>query len=36
MLVRMLHRFTDAHYETEYPLVSSIYRRIDRKEQVLI
>ncbi len=36
MLVRMLHRFTDAHYETEYPLVSSIYRRIDRKELLVI
>lgn len=36
MLVRMLHRFTDEDYETKYPLVSSIYRCIDRKEILVI
>ena len=36
MLVRMLHRFTDDKYETALPLVSSIYRRIDRKEIIIV
>ena len=36
MLVRMLHRFTDAAYENIYPLVSGIYRRIDRKEMLVL
>lgn len=30
-VVRVLHRFTDARYTGEYPLVSSIYRGITRK-----
>ncbi|MFW2176765.1 MULTISPECIES: [protein-PII] uridylyltransferase [unclassified Moraxella] len=36
MLIRMLHRFTDDNYESQYPLVSSIYRRIDRKEILVL
>lgn len=36
MLIRMLHRFTDANYENTYPLVSAIYRRIDRKEMLVL
>ena len=36
MLIRMLHRFTDAAYESTYPLVSGIYRRIDRKEMLVL
>lgn len=36
MLVRMLHRFTDDNYETIFPLVNGIYRRIDRKEILIL
>ena len=36
MLIRMLHRFTDDQYQTIYPLVSELYRRIDRKEILVI
>lgn len=36
MLIRVLHRFTDDQYEAMFPLVSSIYRRIDRKEILVL
>lgn len=36
MLIRVLHRFTDDKYEAQLPLVSSIYRRIDRKEILVL
>lgn len=36
MLIRMLHRFTDDNYADTYPLVSGIYRRIDRKEMLVL
>lgn len=36
MLVRMLHRFTDDKYENQFSLVSSLYRRIDRKELLIL
>ncbi|MDI4481026.1 [protein-PII] uridylyltransferase [Moraxella osloensis] len=36
MLIRMLHRFTDDNYVDTYPLVSGIYRRIDRKEMLVL
>lgn len=36
MLIRMLHRFTDDNYEVALPLVSGIYRRIDRKEILVV
>lgn len=36
LLVRMLHRFTDDNYQQSLPLVSSIYRRIERKELLII
>ncbi|ELA09076.1 uridylyltransferase [Moraxella macacae 0408225] len=36
LLVRMLHRFTDDNYEKSLPLVSGIYRRIKRKELLII
>lgn len=31
-LIRILHRFTDARYQPDFPLVSAIYQRIERKE----
>lgn len=31
-LIRILHRFTDDRYREAFPLVSEIYRRIERKE----
>ncbi|WP_230661691.1 [protein-PII] uridylyltransferase [Psychrobacter sp. I-STPA10] len=36
LLVRMLHRFTDDKYHDNFPLVSSIYRRIERKEILIL
>lgn len=40
LLVRMLHRFTDDDlvkgYQQQFPLVSEIYRRIDRKEILVL
>ena len=36
LLVRILHRFTDDKYESAFPLVSSIYRRIERKEILVL
>lgn len=36
LLIRMLHRFTDDNYVAIFPLVSGIYRRIDRKELLVL
>lgn len=40
LLVRILHRFTQENanqqYEEQFPLVSSLYRRIDRKEILIL
>lgn len=36
LLVRILHRFTDPKYKDDFALVSSIYKRIERKEIIVI
>ncbi len=36
LLVRMLHRFTDPKYKDDFALVSSIYKRIERKEIIVL
>lgn len=36
LLVRMLHRFTDPKYQDDFALVSSIYKRIERKEIIVL
>lgn len=40
LLLRILHRFSEDHgnpkYEEQFPLVSSLYRRIDRKEILVL
>lgn len=36
LLVRMLHRFTDPKYKDDFGLVGSIYKRIERKEIIII
>lgn len=35
-LIRILHRFTDARYYEDFPLVSSIFQRIERKEILVL
>lgn len=35
-LIRMLHRFTDSKYHDEFPLVSAIFQRIERKEILVL
>lgn len=35
-LIRILHRFTDARYYDDFPLVSAIYQRIERKEILVL
>lgn len=35
-LIRMLHRFTDSKYHNEFPLVSAIFQRIERKEILVL
>lgn len=36
LLVRILHRFTDPKYKDDFALVSSIYKRIERKEIIVL
>lgn len=36
LLVRMLHRFTDPKYKDDFALVGSIYKRIKRKEIIIL
>lgn len=36
LLVRMLHRFTDPKYKDDFGLVGSIYKRIERKEIIIL
>lgn len=35
-VVRILHRFTDDKYQSDYNLVNSIYQRIDRKDILVL
>ncbi|WP_201527462.1 [protein-PII] uridylyltransferase [Psychrobacter frigidicola] len=35
-LIRILHRFTDAQYYEDFPLVSAIFQRIERKEILVL
>ncbi|WP_201550662.1 [protein-PII] uridylyltransferase [Psychrobacter sp. DD43] len=35
-LIRILHRFTDPHFYEDFPLVSSIFQRIERKEILVL
>ena len=35
-LIRILHRFTDPRLQQEFPLVSAIYQRIERKEILIL
>nr|WP_317200817.1 [protein-PII] uridylyltransferase [uncultured Psychrobacter sp.] len=35
-LIRILHRFTDPAYNQDFPLVSAIYQRIERKEILVL
>lgn len=35
-LIRILHRFTDPDYQADFPLVSAIYQRIERKEILVL
>lgn len=35
-LIRILRRFLDAHHQDEYPLVSAIFGRIERKEILVL
>lgn len=35
-LIRILHRFTDPRFFEEFPLVSAIFQRIDRKEILVL
>lgn len=35
-LIRILHRFTDPNLQQEFPLVSAIYQRIERKEILIL
>ncbi len=35
-LIRILHRFTDEHVSQDFPLVSSIFQRIERKEILVL
>ncbi len=35
-LIRILHRFTDPRFSEEFPLVSSIFQRIERKEILVL
>lgn len=35
-LIRILHRFTDARFYEDFPLVSSIFQRIERKEILVL
>ena len=35
-LIRILHRFTDPHLQQEFPLVSALYQRIERKEILVL
>ena len=35
-LIRILHRFTDPMFSDEFPLVSSIFQRIERKEILVL
>jgi len=35
-LIRILHRFTDPAFHEEFPLVSSIFQRIERKEILVL
>ncbi|WP_227429201.1 [protein-PII] uridylyltransferase [Psychrobacter sp. I-STPA6b] len=36
LLVRMLHRFTNDAYREQFPLISAIYQRIERKEILVL
>ena len=35
-LIRILHRFTDERFQQDFPLVSSIFQRIERKEIIVL
>ncbi|MDN5565224.1 MAG: [protein-PII] uridylyltransferase [Psychrobacter sp.] len=35
-LIRILHRFTDPRFAHDFPLVSALYRRIERKEILVL
>ncbi|WP_201588049.1 [protein-PII] uridylyltransferase [Psychrobacter jeotgali] len=35
-LIRILHRFTDPEYRQDFPLVSAIFQRIERKEIIVL
>lgn len=35
-LIRILHRFTDERFYQDFPLVSSIFQRIERKEILVL
>ncbi len=35
-LIRILHRFTDDRFQQEFPLVSALYQRIERKEILVL
>lgn len=35
-LIRILHRFTDARFHQDFPLVSAIFQRIERKEILVL
>ena len=36
LLIRILHRFTDPKYQDKFALVGSIYKRIERKEVIVL
>lgn len=36
LLIRILHRFTDPEYQDKFALVGSIYKRIERKEVIVL
>ncbi|WP_367110777.1 [protein-PII] uridylyltransferase [uncultured Psychrobacter sp.] len=35
-LIRILHRFTDPNYAQDFPLISAIFQRIERKEIIVL
>ena len=35
-LIRILHRFTDERFQQDFPLVSAIFQRIERKEIIVL
>lgn len=35
-LIQILHRFTDERFQQDFPLVNSIFQRIERKEIIVL